>query len=334
MPNESKLGRFAKKDTKKKSTRRKTTLSKGQKKETRDIAKKEVSRGKEKRYGSFFIYDNLATYIVPATNKTLIDSNGISNIPGVFNGCASMCGFQTGYYANTATTELNNTFIAGGATVPVMYPIGGYSMPNGSSSTEIDGEYAHDYQKMLNLRITMEVLTNNNEQIDCATPTSFRVLVVRAGTKQAGLTPSLVNSLFVDDINERAGIGGTACSAKQIMSDWDINKNQFHKVKEYKFTLQNPSDPNTGGTNTLIPAPGHLKAYPTERDLKIKLPVPKKKLRFAELDDGVSNNKEPVNYDFVTYVLIMASHDNIANPTRTSRYWSVRASGKSVFKDM
>ena len=304
-------------------------LTRKEQKQSRAIAKKTISDKKERKYSDFFIYDNLASYNPPLTNKMLVKNNGIREVPDVYDSGTAFTGFQTGYYLNDASNELNTAFGA-----QVMYPLGGYSMPQGTTAETIDGEYGYDCTKILNLRIAMQYLDSSNEQIDATYPTSFRVLVVKAGAKQAGQTPSLEESLFVDDKNERCGIGGQQCSAKQIMHDWKVNKNQFHKIKEYNFILQNNVDPNPSSSTTDTPLTGNTTGYKNYKDLRILLPIPKKKLRFSITNVTDENAYEPVNYDFVHYILILASHSIDPNPNRVCKNWSARISGQSSFKDM
>lgn len=253
-------------------------------------------------------------------------------------GRVSFVGFQTGNYLNAASDAVNA--LVGGS----MYPLGGFGMQRGDTATTIDGNYAYMHSSHISLTVSAQAADTGFDQLNAAmTPLEFRVIHVRAKKDQAGVTPSLVGSLFSDLTNAAEGLNGNA-TKKELFTDWVINSNRFQKVNDVKFKLSQPMQP---GFNLQLPcAVGNTGSsnlnYPIKKHLKFYLNKPAKQLKFSQTDNGLNNAYEPINYDFVDYVIILCSRDygpltgtaqGQTSYNNTGKCWQVAATGQTKYKD-
>lgn len=321
--------------------RARQSLSKGQTKQVKKI----ISTRKESKYcPNWYAYDDYiayAGYIQPR----ILASNVLTGIFDNANGACTCVGLQTGKYLNSASQAINAVYPG------MMLPLGGFGMQRGDDSTSIDGDYAYLQSSHIKLQIACKVEEDGSEATnDVATPLDFRLIQVRVKKDAAGTTPNPLNELFVDLTNVKEGLSMSG-SVKEIMRDFPINSNRFTKVKDIRFTLCQPVKPTTQTTisassallSNVSCAP--LPSYPNQKELTLWLNKPKKKLRFATLDDGTTNYFEPLNYDFVDYVFVIASRKTFYNsymtgtqpgsmPSQnTSRCWTIAATGQTKYKD-
>lgn len=271
---------------------------------------------------------------------------GVSVLDGIYNNsnnAVTCVGLQTGNYLNSASAAINAQFGAF-----TMYPMGGYGMERGDSAQKIDGDYAYLNSAKIDIQVACNVLENQATINNVSTPLEFRLIHVKAKKDQAGVTPSPLTELFLDETNIKEGLMMTG-SVNEIMRLYPVNKNRFIKVKDFKFKLQNPIKPTALQTLPTATPSAQLAdstcsmppSHPSTKDITLWLDKPKKKLRFSQGDDGTHNYYEPVNYDFIHYVFIIASRDTFYNSFLTndngtsqdSTGWTVSAHGKSTFRD-
>lgn len=318
----------------------KAGLSKTEKKQVKNI----ISDRKEIKYcPNWFAYDDYAVY----ANYLQPRIYAQSVLPGIYNNSnnALTCvGLQTGNYLNSASAEVN------AALAGTFYPLGGFGMERGDSSQTIDGDFAYMQSGCIKLQINTLINELGSQDTDpVSTPLSFRILQVRAKAGHpTGTTPSILNSLLLDLTNEKQGLSMSG-SVKEIMKDFPVNNNQFTKVKDIRFKLTQPVKPSTqiGTASAAADLLSNVScamtpAHPTQKEITLWLNKPKKKLRFRASDDTTQNYFEPVNHDFVDYVIILCSRDTFynsyqgiaSNPSQsTQKTWTVAVSGQTKFKD-
>lgn len=319
--------------------KKRTGLSTKEKKQVKKI----ISNRKEIKYTpSWYAYDDYAAY----GNFIQPRIYGQAVLPGIFdanNNAVTCVGLQTGNYLNTASLEVNGTI------ANTFKPLGGFSMQRGDSSQTIDGDFAYMKSGCIKLQISAIINELGSQDTDpVATPLQFRVIQVRAKRDAAGTTPSVLNSLFLDLTNEKEGLNMSG-SVKEVMKDFIVNRNVFTKVKDVSFKLTQPVKPSTQiGTASAAAdllsnvSCAQTPAYPNQKEMTLWLNKPSKKLRFKNIDDGAINAFEPINHDFVDYVVILCSRNTFynsyqgiaSNPSQsTQKCWTVSVTGQTKFKD-
>lgn len=329
--------------TRKTQQRRKTNYKKvGLNKVEKKEVKKIIGARKELKYcPAWFSYDDYAA--TGGFIQRRIPSSAV--LDGIYDSANNACvcvGLQTGNYLNSASQAINTQYPF------LMYPMGGFGMERGDTNTTIDGDYAYLNSSMIDIQVALSVNENQNSVNPISTPLEFRLIHVKAKKDQAGVTPSPLTELFVDLTNEKEGLDMSG-SVNEIMRRFPINSNRFIKVKDFKFKLQNPIKPTTlqtipaGGTSAQLSdsTASQPPAHPSTKDIKLWLDKPKKKLRFANTDNGLNNYFEPVNYDFVHYVFLIATRDTYYNSysgatggaSQDASGWTVSATGRTTYRD-
>lgn len=327
---------------KKAAAKRRYAKSSGLNKVEKKEVKKIIGNRKELKYcPNWFSYDDYAA--TGGFIQRRIPSSAV--LDGIFDSANNACvavGLQTGNYLNSASNAINTQYPF------LMYPMGGFGMERGDTSTTIDGDYAYMNSSKIDIQVALSVCEDQLRVNQLSTPMEFRVIHVKAKKDQAGVTPSPLTELFLDQTNVKEGLNMTG-SVNEIMRRFPVNSNRFIKVKDFKFKLQNPIKPTTlqtipaGGTSAQLSDSvcATQPPHPSTKDITLWLDKPKKKLRFAVTDNGLNNYFEPVNYDFVHYVFIIATRDTYANSFTTSGTnnaqdasgWTVSATGKTTFRD-
>ena len=325
--------RKSKKNTTRKNYKKsnsKKGLTKTEKKEVKEI----VASRKEFRYTERWInYDNYDPALVSTYQQPMLTAT--TTIPNVYdanNGTATIIGMQTGFYLNTASTQLDTNFTAAGQQ-PFMKELGGYGMPNTTTSTGIDGRYAYMHSGQVTLQINSIVASGNGGTVnDAISPLCFRVLHVRAKKDAAGITPSLGSDLLRNMVNKNTGLMGSM-TLRQLMTDFSVNRERFQVVHDKKFKLSEPVQPNYAGSSANQPI--RNLPYPTQKTLKLWLDKPKKKLRFAEDDNNITNQFEPLNYDFVNYIFVICCREQTTNGeySSTLKRWTCTTQGQTKYRD-
>ena len=256
----------------------------------------------------------------------------IPNVYDVNNGTASIIGLQTGAYLNSASAQLDTAFVS--ASQPtVMNPLGGYGMPNGTTANTIDGKYAYFHSGQVTLQINSIVASGNGGTVnDSVSPLCFRVLHVRAKPDAAGVTPSLSADLLRNLSNQNTGLMGSM-TLRQLMTDFSVNRERFTVVHDKKFKLSEPVQPNYAGSSANQPI--RNLPYPSQKTIKLWLDKPKKKLRFSEDDNGLTNAFEPLNYDFVNYIFVICCREQTTNGeySSTVKRWTLTTQGQTKYRD-
>lgn len=316
---------------------KKVGLNKVEKKQVKKI----IGNRKELKYcPAWFSYDDYA-----ATGGFIQRRIGASAVlDGIYNNSDNACmcvGLQTGNYLNSASNAINAAYPF------LMYPMGGFGMTRGDTAQQIDGDYAYMNSAKIDIQVALNVVENQDRVNPLSAPLEFRLIHVKAKKDQAGVTPSPLTELFLDQTNVKEGLNMTG-SVNEIMRRFPVNHNRFIKVKDFKFKLQNPIKPTTLQTTPGATAAqladsvcAVQPAHPCTKDITLWLDKPKKKLRFATSDNGLNNYYEPVNYDFIHYVFILATRDTFYNSyqnddggaAQDASKWTVSASGKTTYRD-
>ena len=314
-------------------------LSTREKKQARQIAKSVVKSRKENIYtNSWYSYDDHD----PALIGGLLQDRliGTAALPNTYNAgvnSTALVSFQTGTYLNSASNDLNGIFPPG---ITAMWPLGGYGFPEGTGTDEIQGDFAYLNRSSISLEIKAEVAQGNQAGANGSLyPIDFRIIHFSAKKDAAGQTPSLSSQMFLNLQNQVEGLN-SAMTLKEVMTDYKLNNFRFKKLREIRFSLNQPVAPSyaAGGTQTIAYQNG-AKAYPFSRKIRLNCPMPKKKIRFSAIDNGVSNAFEPLNTDVVTYVCIIASRSAPYNTTAQPQFndvgkdFSVYATGMTTAKN-
>ncbi len=325
---------FFKRRPKKSTKTTKSGLNKIEKKQVKSIV---ASRKESKYCPNWYQYDDFETtggYIQPA-----LASNGV--LPGIYNAgnlACSVVGLQMGNYLTSSSTEVNTLLGAG-----TVVPLGGIGMQRGDTSNTIDGDYAYMQSCKLQLRISARVLGTGWEDTQCL-PLEFRLIQVRPkANTPSGTTPSLVSSLFVDNTNAPEGLGASG-SVTEVMQNWRLNRNQCDVVKDIHYQLSNVQQPSVSFQDTqftvsaTMPNNGGAMPFPNTKDIELWMNRPKKKLRFAQNDNGSTSFYEPTNYQFQEYVIILAARKYINNTAPvfkplSAKFWEVRVNGMTKYRD-
>jgi len=314
--------------------RKKATKAKGlttiEKKQVKSI----VASRKELKYTSYWYnHDNYDPNLyTPLQLAPLTSGVVLPNVYDALNGTVSIIGLQTGAYLNSASAQLDAALTAAGQG-PIMTALGGYGMPTGDTSTTIDGNYAYFHSGRINLQINSIVASGNGGTVnDSVSPLCFRVIHVKAKADAAGTTPSLSGDLFRDMINNNAGLMSDM-TLRQLMNDYGFNRDRFQVCKDVKFKLQEPVQPGYAGYSANQPI--RNLSYPSQKNLTLWLDKPKKKLRFNSSDNGLTNQFEPLNYDFVNYIFVLCCREQTTNGeySSTAKRWTLTTQGQTKFRD-
>ena len=314
----------------KKRTHRRTGLNKIEKKQVKSI----IAKRKELKYTNYWYnYDFYDPSQYTATQlQELTGGITLPNVYDVNNGTATILGLQTGAYLNSASSQLDAALTAAGQG-NIMNPLGGYGMPQGDTAQSIDGNYAYFHSGRVNLQINSIVASGNGGTVnDSVSPLCFRVIHVKAKTDAAGTTPSLTGDLFGDMANKNAGFMSDM-TLRQLMNDYGFNRDRFHVCKDIKFKLQEPVQPGYAGNAANQPIRNY--SYPSQKNITLWLDKPKKKLRFNSTDNNLTNQFEPLNYDFVNYIFVICCREQTTNGeySSTVKRWNLTTQGQTKFRD-
>lgn len=320
--------------TRKSGVKTTTPKTKGLNTTEKEQVKTIIANKKEKKYTKYWYnYDNYdpSQY----TNLQLPMLTAGITLPNVYdaaNGTSTIIGLQTGAYLNSASAQLDSALTSAGQG-PCMNILGGYGMPVGDTSTTIDGNYAYFHSGRVTLQINSIVASGNGGTVnDSISPLCFRVIHVRAKQDAAGITPSLSGDLFRNMTNDNAGFMSDM-TLRQLMTDYSINRDRFHVEHDIKFKLSEPVQPGYAGNSANQPI--RNLPYPTQKTLTLWLDKPKKKLRFNNLDNGLTNQFEPLNYDFVNYIFVLCCREQTTNGeySSTVKRWTLTTQGQTKFRD-
>lgn len=313
---------------------RKSKAKVGLNKVEKNQVKKIVASRKELKYcPSWINYDVYNPDLYTDTQLPAI--SGAVVLPNVYNSghnVATIVGFQTGHYLNTASQALDSALTASGQG-PCMNALGGFGMEKGDTSTTIDGDYAYLHSSKVTLQINGLVAGNNAGTVnDAVTPLCFRILHLRTKKDATGTTPSLTGDVFRDMVNQNGGFMSDM-TQRQLMNDWSINRDRFEVKHDIRFKLSEPIQPAYAGTvaNRLV----NNLPHPTEKRVTLWLNKTKKKLRFNGQDNGTTNAYEPLNYDFVDYIFVLCDREYIdsSDYSSTQKRWVVTTQGQTKFRD-
>lgn len=297
--------------------------------------KKIIANKKEFRYCDKWInYDYFDPSLYSDYQKPYAPSNTIlPNVYSAGNGTASIVGFQMGQYANTATTQFDAALVSAGQPA-CMNQLGGISMTDGTDQTNISGDYALLHSCRCNFQVNTIPASGNADAVkDSVSPMIFRVIHVSAKKDQAGITPSLSGDLFRDMINENQGLM-SFMTLKQLMTDYKLNRDRFHVHADFKFKLSEPVEPDYAGNSAnqnVLNLP-----YPTQKNFTLYMPKPKKKLRFSDTDNGLTNAYEWTNSDFVSYCFLISCREQNTSGdySNTAKRWTVSTMGQTKYRDV
>lgn len=294
-----------------------------------------IAAKKEFKYSPKWInYDNYDPALQTDFQQPI--TVGQTILPNVYlagNGTATIVGFQTGQYANTASTQFDAALTAA-SQPPCMNQLGGIGMENGTDQTNIVGDYALLHSSKVNFQINTSPAGGNADNVaDAVSPMIFRVIHVSCKQDAAGITPSLSGELFRNMTNDNAGLMSDM-TLKQLMTDYSLNRERFHVHSDFKFKLSEPTQPDYAG-NSANQSQRNI-AYPTQKNFSLWLPKPKKKLRFADTDNGLTNAYEWLNADFVSYILIICCREQNTGGSysNTQKRWTCSTQGQTKYRDV
>lgn len=310
---------------------KKVGLNKVEKSQVKSI----IAAKKEFKYSPKFInYDNYNPLLITDFQQPItVGQTVLPNVYSATNNTVTITGFQMGQYANTASSQLDAALVAAGQPA-CMNQLGGIGMENGIDQTNIIGDYALLHSSMVNFQINTSPAGGNADNVqDAVSPMIFRVIHVSCKQDQAGITPSLSGDLFRDMTNENQGLMSDM-TLKQLMTDFTLNRERFHVHKDFKFKLSEPTEPDYAGT-TANQSQRNL-PYPTQKNFTLWMPKPKKKLRFSDTDNGLTNAYEWLNADFVSYVFILCCREQNTSGqySSTLKRWTCSTQGKTRYRDV
>lgn len=319
--------------TTKSSSKKKIGLNTTEKRQVKQI----IAKKKEFRYCDKWInYDNYnPAFYDDFTKPTTLGATILPNVYLAGNGTASIVGFQMGQYANTASAQFDAALVAAGQPA-CMNQLGGIGMENTSpqDQTKIDGQYALLHSCRCNFQVNVSPAGGNADNVnDAVSPMIFRVIHVSCKQDQAGITPSLSGDLFRDMTNQNKGLMSDM-TLKQLMTDYSLNRERFHVHKDFKFKLSEPTEPDYAG-NSANQGQRNL-PYPTQKNFSLYMPKPKKKLRFSDNDNGLTNAYEWLNADFISYVFVIAVREQITSGSysNTAKRWTCATQGMTKYRDV
>ena len=306
-----------------------TGLNTVEKKEVKKI----IANRKEHKYcPSWIRYDYYDPSQYTANNlPAIIGSVALPNVWNAGINTTTIVGFQTGENLNSASNQLDAVLTAAGQG-PCMNPLGGFAMQQGDSQTNIDGQYAYMHSSCISFHINALIASGNVGGIQpTISPLCFRLLHVKARKDPAGTTPSLTGQLFRDYVNANAGLMSDM-TRNDVMQNYSLNRERFIVEHDIKFKLSQPTDPTYNANNPNAGVPMRNLGYPSEKHVKLWLDKPKKKLRFQETAPF-----EPTNYDYVHYIFVLCSREqipsNTSNYPQTGKCWAITAQGQTKFRD-
>ncbi len=306
-------------------------LNKVEKKQVKQI----IASKKEFKYSPKWInYDNYDPAL--QTDQQQPITVGASVLPNVYsaaNNTVTITGFQMGQYLNTASSQLDNALTAAGQPA-CMNALGGIGMEDGTDQTNIVGDYGLLHSCRCNFQINTSPQGGNADNVaETVSPMIFRVIHVSAKKDQAGITPSLSGDLFRNMTNDNQGLM-SFMTLKQLMTDYSLNRDRFHVHKDFQFKLSEPVEPDYAGTSANQNVLNNT--YPTQKNFTLWMPKPKKKLRFADRDNGLTNAYEWTNADFVSYVIILCCREQNTggNYSSTARRWTCSTQGQTKYRDV
>lgn len=299
--------------------------------------KKIIANKKEFRYCDRWInYDYFDPSLYSDYQKPFVPSNTI--LPNVYssgNGTASIAGFQMGAYGNAASAQFDAALVSAGQPA-CMNQLGGIGMTNtgDQTQTKIDGTYALLHSARCSFQVNTIPAGGNADVVkDSVSPMIFRCIHVSAKKDAAGTTPSLSGDLFRNMINENEGLM-SFMTLKQLMTDYKINRDRFHVHADFKFKLSEPVEPDYAGNSAnqnVLNLP-----YPTQKNFTLYMPKPKKKLRFADNDNGLTNAFEWTNQDYVSYIFLISCREQNTSGdySNTAKRWNVTTMGQTKYRDV
>lgn len=322
-------------------------LNKKEMKQTRQIAKRAVNAGKESIYCKWWIdYDTHAA--TTPLHQPMIGATAIlPNIYNAANGAATCICFQTGQNLTPNSVSVNAGLTGGNA----CYPLGGFKYQPASLDSDhgINGDYAHLQSAQISLAIFADPIEQYELNDSCFAPIEFRVLHFKLKGKYLQKDDVIMENLFLNTENNERGLSMVG-TVKTLNRDVRINTNAVKVLHDFRFKLNNPVKPTTNqqmavqGNTLSATANGGSAArpsYPAAKYLKLWTENPKKKIRWS---DSVSsqNDYEPVSWNFVEYVCVLAYRDQTFNGSTggvtpansTSRLWHAACTGITKIKDM
>lgn len=315
--------------------RRRAASKKGLTKVEKKQVKAIIATKKEFKYSPRFInYDFYDPALYDDFQKPYrVGATTLPNVYSATNNTATIVGFQMGEYANTASSQLDAALVAAGQPA-CMNQLGGIGMENGIDQTNIIGDYALLHSSKVNFQINTIPASGNADNVkDSVSPMIFRIIHVSCKQDQAGITPSLSGDLFRDMTNENRGLMSDM-TLNQLMTDYNLNRERFHVHKDFKFKLSEPVEPDYGGNSAnqnVLNLP-----YPTQKNFSLWMPKPKKKLRFSDTDNGLTNAYEWLNADFVSYVFVICCREQQTSGdySSTLKRWTCTTQGQTKYRDV
>lgn len=262
----------------------------------------------------------------------ILATSVLPNVYSATNGVSTIVGLQTGNYLNVVSQQLDTNLVAAGQPA-CMYPLGGYGMERGDTSTQIDGNEVFFNSGKINLQINAVVALNNLGQVnDAVGPLCFRVIHLKTKKDAAGTTASVSGQLFRNMTNDNAGFMSDM-TQRQLFHDYNFNRQRFTILNDKKFKLSQPVQPSYAGTSANQPVRNFPHA--SQKNLTLYLDKPKKKLRMGEVDNGTNNYFEPTNYDFIHYVFVICCREQInsADFSNTAKCWTLTTQGQSTYRE-
>lgn len=306
----------------------KTGLNKVEKKQVKKI----IASRKELKYcPAWYNYDHFDPANYSQYNLApILASSILPNVYSNLNGVTSIVGFQTGNYLNVSSQQLDNALSAAGSST-CMYPLGGYGMERGDTSTTIDGNEVYFNSGKINLQIN-SVVGGGSSINPMINPLCFRVIHVKAKKDAAGVTPNLTGQLFRNMTNDNAGFMSDM-TQRQLFHDYSINRQRYTVLSDKRFKLCQPVSPDYPGVSANQPTINL--PHPTQKNLTLFLDKPKKKLRMLEVDNGQTNAFEPTNYDYIHYVFVLCCREqvNSGQHSQTGKAWTITTESQSTYRE-
>ncbi|AXH76787.1 MAG: putative capsid protein [Cressdnaviricota sp.] len=299
---------------------KKRGLNKTEKKETRAIAKRVIQTRKETKFcPTVYTYDdftNPTALDLPALGVGVNTAPVLSNIYNGTNQACTLIGLQGGYYFNETSNDLVNQF------PNAVLPLGGLGMERGDTSTTMDGNYAYMQSRKLSLQInaTPSREVDANKLPIYQAPLTFRLLHVTM-KHNANVEPSLLRGLFVDHTGTKTGFASDG-TVKDILYDWQINREQWTVHKDIKFKLQQivagaqavlQNSAPVQDTRVYQAVGQNTPAYPQQKNISLWLTNTKKKLRFNTINNGTDNNFEMLNFNGQDYIFLITCRETVPN---------------------
>lgn len=181
-------------------------------------------------------------------------------------------------------------------------PLNLFKFPQGTESTERIGKYM--YIKKSHLKINVMALPQKSDgrpdDVLINTPLECRMFVVKANRKNDKIfkSPNPGNSLLIDTQNGSFGYDETLGSIN-LLQKQPINRRQWLKYRDYKFTLSPPAVNLVDGVQAYQTG----KQYPVQRNFTFDLPI-YKKTHFSE------STEAPDDVDTQWLIILQVSYLN------------------------